>query len=67
MTVIVPLFPGIPGFPELMIMLLMSLLYFAVPILIIVAVYNYLDGKRAYDERITELEQRVAELEDRQS
>ncbi|ADQ67655.1 hypothetical protein C499_17974 [Halogeometricum borinquense DSM 11551] len=50
-----------------MIMLLMSLLYFAVPILIIVAVYNYLDGKRAYDERITELEQRVAELEDRQS
>ncbi len=67
MTVIVPLFPGIPGSPELMIMLLMSLLYFVVPIFIIVAIYNYLDGKRAYDERITELEQRVAELEDRQS
>ncbi|QIB72788.1 hypothetical protein GL213_10375 [Halogeometricum borinquense] len=64
---IVPLFPGIPGSPELMIMLLMSLLYFVVPIFIIVAIYNYLDGKRAYDERITELEQRVAELEDRQS
>jgi hypothetical protein len=63
----VPLFPGIPGGPELLIVLLMLLLYVAVPLLVIVAVFNYLDGKRGYEERITALERRVEELERKRS
>lgn len=61
----VPLFvPGLPGGPELLIVLLMGAMYLVLPILVIVAVYNFLDGKRGYEERITRLERRVAELED---
>ncbi|RDI69812.1 hypothetical protein [Halopelagius longus] len=61
----VPLFvPGLPGGPELLIVLLMVAMYVVLPVLGIVAVYNFLDGKRGYEERITRLERRVAELED---
>ena len=60
-------FVGLPGGPELLIVLLMLLLSVVVPLLVIVAVFNYLDGKRGYEERITALERRVAELEDERS
>lgn len=60
-----PLFvPGLPGGPELLIVLLMFVVYFLVPVLGVVAIYNFLDGKRGYEERITSLERRVEELED---
>lgn len=58
----VPLF--LPGLPELSIVVLMLGLYLVIPILLIVAVYNFLDGKRGYEERIDALERRVDELED---
>lgn len=59
-----PLFvPGVPGGPELVIVLFILVLYLAVPILVIVAVYNFLDGKRGYEKRISELERRVEKLE----
>lgn len=60
MTLIVP---GTPGGPELLILLGMAALYVAIPLLGIVAVYNYLDGKREYERRIEALERRVDELE----
>ena len=56
-----PLF--VPSFPELLIAFMLVGLYLFVPILLIVAVYNFLDGKRAYEERISALERRVRELE----
>jgi len=55
-----PLF--VPSFPELLIAFMLVGLYLFVPILLIVAVYNFLDGKRAYEERISALERRVREL-----
>lgn len=60
MTFIVP---GAPGSPELLILLGMAALYVAIPLLGIVVVYNYLDGKRGYERRIEALERRVDELE----
>ncbi|RQG95302.1 hypothetical protein [Natrarchaeobius oligotrophus] len=60
----VPLFvPGAPGGPELLVLLTMLVLYLAIPILIIVAIYNFLDGRRGYERRISELERRIDELE----
>lgn len=60
----IPLFvPGFPGLPELIIAFLIFGLYLVIPILLIVIVYNFLDGKRGYEERITQLEQRVERLE----
>ncbi|MEY7851898.1 hypothetical protein AB7C87_22155 [Natrarchaeobius sp. A-rgal3] len=60
----VPLFiPGVPGGPELLVILVMLLFYIAIPIIIIVAIFNFLDGKRGYEQRIEALEQRVEQLE----
>ena len=59
----VPLFPGIPGGPELLVVLVMLAFYVVIPVLVIVAINSYLDGKRGYEERITALERRVEELE----
>lgn len=60
----VPLFvPGAPGGPELLILLFVSVFYIGIPLLVMVGVYNYLDGKRGYEERISRLERRVEELE----
>ena len=59
--------PGAPGGPELIIILFTGLLTLGVPILLVVAVYNYLDGKRGYEQRISALEQRVEELESERS
>ncbi|MFC6825118.1 hypothetical protein [Halopelagius fulvigenes] len=59
----VPLFvSGLPGGPELVVPLLMLTMYVVLPVLGII-VYNFLDGKRGYEERITRLERRVTELE----
>ncbi|WP_262179078.1 hypothetical protein [Haloarcula laminariae] len=55
---------GLPGGPELVILLLVLVVYLALPVLLIVVVYNFLDGKRGYQKRIAELERRVEELED---
>ncbi|MDS0278252.1 hypothetical protein NDI85_10640 [Halomicroarcula sp. S1AR25-4] len=55
------------GFTELARMLVLLVMYVGLPTLLIVVVYNYLDGKRGYEERIAGLEQRVAELEQEQS
>lgn len=64
----IPLFiPGGMGPSELFILLFMAVFYIGIPLLIIVAVFYYLDGRRGYDERITALEQRVEELEDERS
>lgn len=59
--------PGGMGPPELFILLFMAVFYVGIPLLGIVAVFYYLDGKRGYDERISTLERRVEELEDERS
>lgn len=59
-----PLFvPGGLGDPELLIVLVMLVFYLAIPILVIVAIFYFLDGRRGYDQRISQLERRVEELE----
>ena len=58
-----PLQVGLPGGPELIIALLVFAGYLVLPVLLIVVVYNFLDGKRGYEKRISELERRVEELE----
>lgn len=60
---IVSFVPGAPGGPEIVILLFILVLYVAIPLLIIVAVYNFLDGKRGYEKRIAALEDRVERLE----
>jgi hypothetical protein len=62
----IPPLQGIPGGPELVVILLLLLLYVGLPVLLIVVVYNFLDGKRGYQQRIADLERRVEELEDDQ-
>lgn len=59
-----PLVAPVPGGPELLVLLGMALIYLTVPLLIVVAVYNFLDAKRGYERRISALERRVEELED---
>lgn len=59
-----PLFvPGGPGGPELLVILVMLAFYLAIPILVIVAIFYFLDRRRGYDRRIAQLEQRIEELE----
>lgn len=57
---IVPLFPGVPGGPELLVMLLMAILIFGLP-LVLIALGGLLYYRR--NERIEELERRIDELE----
>ncbi|MWV38378.1 hypothetical protein [Natrialba sp. INN-245] len=60
----VPLFiPGAPGGPELLLILVMLVFYVAIPIVVIVAIFNFLDGKRGYEQRIEQLEAHVEQLE----
>ena len=61
-----PPLQGIPGGPELVVLPLLLLLYVGLPVLLIVVVYNFHDGKRGYQQRIADLERRVEELEDDQ-
>lgn len=45
----------------------MFVVYLLVPVSGVVAIYNFLDGKRGYEERIAGLERRVEQLEDDRS
>ena len=56
--------PGLLGGPELLMILLLGAVYLVLPVLLIVVVSNFLDGKRGYQQRIADLERRVEELED---
>jgi sec-independent protein translocase protein TatA len=64
----VPLFPGLPGGPELQVVLLVLVLQFVVflvPVaLVALGVSVLLDRRRSYDERIEELERTVERLEE---
>jgi sec-independent protein translocase protein TatA len=63
---LVPLFPGIPGGPELLVILLLFLLVIVAPlVLLALAVVGgvSLFGRSGSDDRVEELETRVAELE----
>lgn len=63
----VPLFPGIPGGPELLVVLLIMLLLLGVPLLLVVGgvvggIRLFGDSKQKAD-RVEELESRVDRLE----
>ena len=53
--------PGLLGGPELLMILLLGAVYLVLPVLLIVVVYNFLDGKRGYQQRIADLERRDAD------
>jgi sec-independent protein translocase protein TatA len=55
----VPLFPGVPGGPELLVVLLLLVALFGVPLVVAFLGWQYLRG----DGRVDELEARVRELE----
>lgn len=63
----VPLFPGVPGGPELLIIFMVILLVFGPVVLGVVVLFAYLRRKRGDEdektERIAELEARIDELE----
>jgi len=55
---------GIPGGPELLVILLIATFLFGLPILLIAVVgFLYLRSDDDYDERIRELESEIARLE----
>ena len=56
----VPLFPGVPGGPELLVILLLMVALFGLPVVLVVLGWRHL---RADSERVQELEDRVRELE----
>ncbi|WP_435195728.1 preprotein translocase subunit TatA [Natronomonas sp. EA1] len=61
----VPLFPGVPGGLELLVILLVAIVAFGLPLVLIAA--GVIGYKRLSDEdRIEKLEARIAELEERQ-
>ncbi len=55
--------PGVPGGPELLVILLVAILLFGVPLVVVTGAYLYL--KR--DTSIAEFESRIAELEAEQA
>jgi sec-independent protein translocase protein TatA len=59
---VIPLFPGVPGGPELLVVLLLMIALFGLPVVIAVLGWQYLRGDRDGD-RVAELEARVRELE----
>ncbi|WP_124195846.1 hypothetical protein [Natrarchaeobius chitinivorans] len=52
--------PGAPAGPEVLVLLLVNI---ALPLFVLGFVVLFLDRKRRYDERLTALEERTAELE----
>jgi sec-independent protein translocase protein TatA len=56
----VPLFPGVPGGPELLVVLLLMIALFGLPV-VIVAVFGWRYLRR--DDQVEELRARVDELE----
>jgi sec-independent protein translocase protein TatA len=55
----VPLFPGVPGGPELLVILLLMIALFGLPVVLALLGWRYLRG----DDQVAELEARVGELE----
>jgi sec-independent protein translocase protein TatA len=55
----VPLFPGVPGGPELLVILLLMVALFGLPVVLALLGWRYLRG----DDDVEELEARVSELE----
>ena len=64
-----PLFPGLPGGPELLIVLLVMVLVLGIPTLLVAAAaffgLRYVRGGDTREERIAELEREVSELRQR--
>lgn len=61
---LVPLFPGVPGGPELLVLLIIVVLLFGIPIVLIAGGVIAWRGTQSDDEnRVEALESRVAELE----
>jgi sec-independent protein translocase protein TatA len=56
---LLPLFPGVPGGPELLVVLLLLVALFGVPLVVAFLGWQYLRG----DSQVEELEARVRELE----
>jgi hypothetical protein len=57
------LIPGLPGATELIVMVVVLAMYVGLPAAGMILIYNYLDGKRGYEKRISELERQVETLE----
>lgn len=57
------LIPGLPGATELIVAVMVLAVYIRLPAAGMVLIYNYLDGKRGYEKRISELERQVETLE----
>ncbi|WP_318566858.1 preprotein translocase subunit TatA [Salinigranum marinum] len=54
----VPLFPGVPGGPELLVILLLMIALFGLPVVLALLGWRYLRG-----DDVEDLEARVSELE----
>ncbi|AZH26878.1 hypothetical protein [Haloplanus aerogenes] len=54
----------IPGLPELLILAFALLFQFAIPAFVALVVYQFMDGRNAYEERIAALEAEVDRLRD---
>ncbi|WP_424001805.1 hypothetical protein ACOZ4I_00115 [Haloarcula salina] len=54
---------GLPGATELVVMIVVLAMYVGLPAAGMILIYNFLDGKRGYEKRISELERRVETLE----
>ena len=52
----------IPGVPELLIAVLALGIQLAIPAFVALVVYQFMDGRNAYEERIDDLEDEVARL-----
>ena len=57
------LIPGLPGATELLVMGMALALYVGLPAAGMILIYNFLDGKRGYEKRISELERKIETLE----
>jgi len=57
------LIPGLPGATELIVMVVVLAMYVGLPAAGMILIYNYLDDKRGYEKRISELERQVETLE----
>ncbi|MFU1781050.1 hypothetical protein ACM16X_06700 [Haloarcula japonica] len=58
---------GLPGATELIVMVMVLAMYVGLPAAGMILIYNFLDGKRGYEKRISELESQVETLESKLS
>ncbi|MFY4811403.1 hypothetical protein ACOJIV_01665 [Haloarcula sp. AONF1] len=54
---------GLPGATELIVMVMVLAMYVGLPAAGMILIYNFLDGKRGYEKRVSELEGQVERLE----